>query len=630
MRIKLFASLFFTLFVFSCKEKSVETPARVEKEEPLKFLPFQQIDLMDLSAFKSVSENWKIAGSVHADRSKDRTLSSKTGTGVLVNNPEEGKNENLFTNVEHGDIELEVDVMMPKNSNSGLYFQGRYEVQLFDSWGVEGPQHSDMGGIYQRWDSIRGKGKEGFEGSAPKINAAKAPGLWQHFKIIFHAPKFDGAGEKIKNASFEEVWLNGVLVQENVEVSGPTRAAAFEDEKPLGPLMIQGDHGPVALKNMRYKHYKDKKVSLANVTMTEYEGKEMMLPNFDSLTPIRSVQTDSISANMASGERSQRILKYGGKLNIPDSGDYLFDLKLNAAGGLLIVDNDTLINLNGDYNLDSLGLGKVALQKGSVPFTLIYNKHRAWRKGFALEVEGPGIQKHALHAPGSLDLSGSMPEENMMVEINGETVAQRSFLMHNGKKRTHCVSVGTPQRIHYAYDLERGSLLKVWNGDFLDATQMWHGRGEKQLGEPAGFMVSFHGNPELVFLENVNSIWPESVPDNSDRKQLGYEFDQQRIPVFSYQVGNSRISDKMIPSKTLRMLHRTIALKGDQEIWNKVATGETIEKLPDGTYIINDESYFIDFSDDGLDPIIRQSNGMDELLVKIPQGEQKIEYSIIW
>lgn len=630
MRIKIYALLTFIL-ILSCKEKAVEIPMEEVKTVPVAFLPFQKINLDDLSAFKEVSENWMVAESAYVDRAQEKTISSNDGVGVLVNDPADGKKDNLFTNLEHGDVELEVEVMMPKGSNSGLYFQGRYEVQLFDSWGVEEAQHSDLGGIYQRWDSIRGKGKEGFDGMAPKVNAAKAPGLWQHFKILFHAPRFDSSGNKIENAKFEQVWLNGVLIQENVELSGPTRAAAFQDEKSIGPLMIQGDHGPVALKNLRYKLYDNKKVKLNDMEMTEYENASVELPALDSLVPLRKIKTDSISANMASGVRSQRILKYDGKMDIPDSGDYLFDLKVNGAGGLLILDKDTIVNLNGDYNLDSLGLGKVTLQKGTVPFTLIYNKHRPWTKGFSLAVEGPGIQKHSLQALNSLDFSRGKPSEDLMINAIEEPIAQRSFLMHDGAKRTHCISVGTPEKIHYAYDLELGSLLKVWNDNFLDAKQMWRARGEKQLGTPAGFTVSFHGTPEFVKLENENSEWPEGVDENSNRKQLGYEFDANRIPIFSSQIGGSKILDKMIPSKTLRILHRTIEVNGSEEIWHKVAAGESIEKLPDGTYIVNDESYFIEFSDSGnLKPVVREADGTDELLVKIPPGEQLLEYSIIW
>ncbi|GAB3921247.1 hypothetical protein GCM10028804_16760 [Larkinella terrae] len=151
----------------------------------------------------------------------------------------------------HGDIEVEFDFTIAKKSNSGVYFQGRYEVQIYDSWGVKTPAFYDCGGIYQRWDKNR-TSKNGFEGKAPAQNASKAPGEWQHFKIVFRAPRFDKNGEKTENARFVKVLLNGVVIHENVEVTGPTRSAAFEDERPLGPLMFQGDHGPVAIRHIRY------------------------------------------------------------------------------------------------------------------------------------------------------------------------------------------------------------------------------------------------------------------------------------------------------------------------------------------------------------------------------------------
>ena len=187
------------------------------------------------------------------DRSKKRAISGIEGTGVLLNNADRASKENIFTNFEHGDIELELEVMMPVGSNSGIYLQGRYEIQLFDSWNVKNPTYSDIGGIYQRWNKKAAKEERGYEGHNPPFNAAKAPGLWQHIKIKFTAPTFNKAGKKTKNAKFDEVWLNGVLLHKNIEVTGPTRAAAFDTETPMAPIMIQGDHGPVAFKNIKYK-----------------------------------------------------------------------------------------------------------------------------------------------------------------------------------------------------------------------------------------------------------------------------------------------------------------------------------------------------------------------------------------
>jgi len=123
---------------------------------------------------------------------------------------------------------------------------GRYEVQILDSYGVTDLQHSDNGGIYQRWENDKG-----FEGTAPRVNASKPPGEWQRAEVVFRAPRFDKSGKKVENARFKKVALNGQVVQEDVEVTGPTRSARYQDEQPGGPLMAQGDHGPVAFRNVK-------------------------------------------------------------------------------------------------------------------------------------------------------------------------------------------------------------------------------------------------------------------------------------------------------------------------------------------------------------------------------------------
>lgn len=616
------------IFLSSCSEKKSETAEFVEKRIEAA-LPFVSITLSDLTDFKTVTKNWTLAKSVYVDRWKEKTLEVAEGSGILVNNPSESAREHLFTAFEHGDIELELDVMMPKASNSGIYLQSRYEIQLFDSWGVTGAQHSDMGGIYQRWDASKGEGNEGYEGHAPKMNAAKAPGLWQHLKIIFHAPRFDSTGTKTKNAFFEEVWLNGVLVQENVEVTGPTRAAAFEDEKSLAPLMFQGDHGPVALKNIQYKLYSNKTIGFKNLELKEYENADKLFPKLDSLQVLNETKVDEIDLKTIANNNSQKIFQYTGVMAIPDSGDYLFDIKVNG-GAALLVNNDTLISMNGDYNRDSLGLGKISLEKGDVPFTLIYNKHTPWRRNFDIYVEGPGIQKYALQKEVQ-QVNGQDAKQDFSIKVDHEPIAQRSFWMHDGEKRTHCISVGTPQKVHYSYDLEAGSLLQVWSGDFIDATKMWLSRGEKQLGEPKGFIVSLHGDPEFASLEGEDSTWPEHTFENPKFKQLGYEFDVKGLPTFLYQINGNTVTNRIEPSDTERSLKRYVTIDGNADFWFKIAEGEHIEKLPDGTFIVNNESYYVDFTgNSGLKPIIRNVSGKDELLVKVAKGKQSINYNITW
>ena len=208
------------------------------------------IDLMKpegLDSFRQPTGDWTVVGNVTKDTKNARLLTSEPGKGTVVNGTK-GRTKHLFTKVEHGDIEAHIEFMVPEKSNSGIYFQGRYEIQVLDSWGVEKPKHGDCGGIYQRWK----KGK-GYEGRPPRVNASRKPGEWQSFDVIFRAPRFDKDGKKIANARLVKVVHNGTVVHENEELTGPTRASAYNDEKPLGPIMFQGDHGPVAYRNVRIR-----------------------------------------------------------------------------------------------------------------------------------------------------------------------------------------------------------------------------------------------------------------------------------------------------------------------------------------------------------------------------------------
>jgi hypothetical protein len=165
-------------------------------------------------------------------------------TGVILNGT--GRTANLCTERTLGDVELYLEFMLAKGSNSGLYLQALYEIQIFDSWGATGaPTTSDGGAIYHQWIEERGVG-----GSAPLVLASRRPGEWQSYQAWFRAPRFDGLGKKVTPARFERVLFNGQLVQKDVDVAGPTRAHLEIAEAPQNPLMIQGDHGPVAFRNI--------------------------------------------------------------------------------------------------------------------------------------------------------------------------------------------------------------------------------------------------------------------------------------------------------------------------------------------------------------------------------------------
>jgi hypothetical protein len=203
----------------------------------------------DLSAWQEDSGEWFVCGSASMDPANEKRITTSPGEGLIVNG-KNGLTKDIHSREEFGDIRAHIEFMVPKGSNSGVYFMARYEIQVLDSWGKKEFGSGDAGGIYQRWDENREP--KGYEGAAPRVNAARKPGEWQEFDVVFQAPRFDANGKKIKNAKFVEVVFNGTVVHENVEVTGPTRAATFEyaPESPTGPLMLQGDHGPVAYRNI--------------------------------------------------------------------------------------------------------------------------------------------------------------------------------------------------------------------------------------------------------------------------------------------------------------------------------------------------------------------------------------------
>ncbi len=623
----LFILLFVSFFVLhGCGEDDQEEQA------PLETLPMIEVSLEDLSGFEPVSENWSIAGGVESNRTEEHSLTGTDGTGILVNIPTEENNDHLFTSWTHGDLELELDFLMPKGSNSGIYLMGRYEVQLFDSWGVEEPQFSDVGGIYQRWDESQPEGEKGFEGNAPRLNAARAPGLWQHVKILFKAPEFNESGEKVANAMFEEVWLNGVMIQENVEVTGPTRAAPFDDEVAEGPLMIQGDHGPVAVRNIDYKKYDKKQIDLQDLSYEYYAESLDAIPDFDTLSVTDSGSLDSLSGRV--GGRNDRYgLRFTGTLNAPNSGTYLFKLR-NAGTARMLIGENVVFDQDTVYRMHELESETIELEAGSYPFMLEYIDHpNNWYSGLSLFAEGPQLRLQKLHSSNSVPGGGrEIPDLLVNAEENVRII--RSFAMHNGIKRTHVVNVGAPNGINYNYDMGQAALLHAWEGPFINANEMWINRGEPQIAKPDGPPITFDGKPVIARLNGNSSAWPDSVSWDELRVE-GYSITDEGLPVFKYSIDDVEIEDHFEGTSENRKLVRTIrfsAPEQQEDLWLHLASGKEISQS-ENEYVIDDRSYYLNIVDSGgIDPEINETeNGYDLQLPVLNSGsEAEVTYEIIW
>lgn len=177
---------------------------------------------------------WKV-GSASLDETDPGKIVLKDGS-ELVNTATGGVD--IISEAKYGDCTIEVEFMVPKGSNSGIYVMGEYEVQVLDSYGkaADNLTQGDLGALYSA--------------AAPKVNASKKPGEWQKFVIEFQAPKFEG-GKKLSKAKFIKVTLNDVVLHENVEMEKATPGGVSGREMAEGPIMFQGDHGPVAFRNIK-------------------------------------------------------------------------------------------------------------------------------------------------------------------------------------------------------------------------------------------------------------------------------------------------------------------------------------------------------------------------------------------
>ncbi len=202
-------------------------------------IPFTGKDLDNwMTKAKGKGKNAWLVGVPSLSKENAKTLAVADGAGAMVNKVSgHGQSWDIYSKEKWGSCRIELEVMVPKGANSGVYVMGEYEVQVLDSYGRAKLGGGDMGAIYGA--------------QPPKVNACKKPGEWQKYVIDFKAPAFDADGKKTGNAKFIKVELNGKVLHENVEMKGPTPSGVKGKEAATGPIMFQGDHGPVAYRNIR-------------------------------------------------------------------------------------------------------------------------------------------------------------------------------------------------------------------------------------------------------------------------------------------------------------------------------------------------------------------------------------------
>ncbi|MGB2672491.1 MAG: DUF1080 domain-containing protein [Candidatus Acidiferrum sp.] len=158
----------------------------------------------------------------------------------------------IYTKQAFGDCQLHVELREPtpphgesqERGNSGVFLMGLYEVQVLDSYENKTYADGQASALYGQYP--------------PLVNASRPPGQWQWYDIVFHGPRF-GPGGKLLRKAHVTVFHNGVLVQDNVELTGPTENGArppYKAHPEKLPLALQ-DHGdPVRFRNIWIRELK--------------------------------------------------------------------------------------------------------------------------------------------------------------------------------------------------------------------------------------------------------------------------------------------------------------------------------------------------------------------------------------
>ncbi len=232
-----------TVSLVHAQKKDYTKPATTEVHEPIpakvttgkhNAAPSDAIVLFDgtnlnqwVSTRDSLAAKWTL--------NKDGSMTVKNGTG------------DIQTKQEFGDIQLHIEWRNPaaprangqNRANSGVFFQGLYEVQVLDNYDNTTYANGQAGSIYKQ--------------HIPLVNASKPSGEWQTYDIIYHAPTFDSIGRKTKSATVT-VLHNGVLIQDHVVIYGTTEYIGVPKNNPhgKGPLKLQdhNDNSGVSYRNI--------------------------------------------------------------------------------------------------------------------------------------------------------------------------------------------------------------------------------------------------------------------------------------------------------------------------------------------------------------------------------------------
>lgn len=524
--------------------------------------------------------NWKQVESVSNPFSKKAAVIA--GNNFLFANTTGKMTSKLTT----ADAKVRFDFMLGNNSEAIFYVQGKHAI-LLSNIRPSGAIITKDGGL-----------------KLPNQNANRTAGLWQTLELTFSEAAFGNA------LILEKVTLNDVLIHQGYVLPS--------EGKNEGPIVFENKAGSVAIKDFEYlKYSKETPLKLSGLSYKLYEtydwdkqfAKKKTMPNDSGVA-------EELTKDFGVG-LSRFLLVFKGTLEVEKDGSYSLIADYAGKGAVSVDGKELLPMIDESYRKPRISY--VNLTKGKHAIEIQYIKVW-WKPELGLFAAGPEIRPYALHSETSLPTPQAVGEISITPKNDIEMV--RSFVMFDGKKRTHAISIGSSKGAHFSYDLDQAALLYAWRGDFADVTEMFHERGEPQLLESKGVRTKFSGKPSIAVLPDLNTAMPDELDAYKDLIFKGYSLDNEGLPTFKYQYSGSEISQKISPNAA--GISVVIAANGGSNLYYKLAEGKTISLIEKGRYLVDNQYIILDAK---AKPIIRNSKNGQEIILPLVGT---ISYAVSW
>jgi hypothetical protein len=413
----------------------------------------------------------------------------------------------------------------------------------------------------------------------PTIPLKRADGIWQ--KIELSVAQVPNQGNLLL---IENLNINAVPVFQNLLIQ---KSKTTENN-----LIFNHLKGLSAIRNLKFIGQKNiRPIELKNIyaeVFTNYNSEKLSTEGYkpEVARKVEKLNYDLGQAN----QKNNLFVKSTGDLEVETEGVYNIVIDYNGRINF-ILDGQELDGGWTNFNERQRKVFKLNLSKGTHKAEILYAK-AWWRPAFGVFVSGNGIKEYPLH-----DLS-SLPEKVFAGEISLNPVDKnelvRGFFMHQNKKVTTTMAVGSPSKVHYVIDLEKGSVLNAWKGKFLNLVEMWYERGEPQIFQTEGFGVETNGN-SLLTDQNGKEL-PLSYKY--------YELDAKNNPTYGFSADGKNISLQI--NTTADRLNFTVNADANAGQYIKLASGKLVKEIEKNLYMV--DNYYIQTAENKGIKIISADN----------------------